>query len=114
MVLKPKSKMKLLEKLSTGKQPIKTEEKKSLGFSVEKFMAEQMSWSPELSQEERNQDPTFMNIPKDSKIKKGELWCPYCGIVNKFRLDGFGNKRCTRCGAADNMFHVRKVNKLWK
>ena len=112
--MKPKAKMELLKKLSTEKQLIKMERKKSSGFSMEKFMMEQTSWTLELSAEERNKEPMFMTIPKDSKIKKGELWCPYCGMVVKFRLDGFGGKRCIRCGAGDNMFFVRKVNKLWK
>lgn len=54
-------------------------------------------------------------IPKGVKLKKGQLWCPYCSNIVKFIKDKkLGVSKCPFCGISNRDFHVRKVNKLWK
>ena len=112
MVLKKKAKMKLLEKLSTEKGSTKTVDDSN--FTLESYVNQIAGWTPKLSVNKRNKEAKFLEIPKDTKLKKGELWCPYCGKVFKFKSDGLGNKRCINCGIGNNCFYVRVVNRLWK
>ena len=54
------------------------------------------------------------SIPKGVKLKKGQLWCPYCSNPVIFVRDNrLGVKRCPICGISDRDFHVRMINKLW-
>lgn len=51
------------------------------------------------------------NIPKNIKLKSGQLWCPYCNNIVVFVRDKRLNvKRCPFCGISENDFWVKKVN----
>lgn len=50
-------------------------------------------------------------IPESIKLKKGQLWCPYCNNVVIFTKDKRLNvKRCPICRISENDFWVKKVN----
>lgn len=61
--------------------------------------------------------------PTNIKMKKSELWCPYCAKPRRFKsgylveIDGISyissDKRCVICGMSDNDFHVKTENHLW-
>ncbi len=115
MVLKKEAKKKLLEKISSKDKNIMEPIIKDVGKDITEFLVKNdVSWEPELSPEQRNKEALFLEIPEDVRFKKGELWCPYCGKTVKFKADGWGHKACILCGVSDNMFYVKKVNRLWK
>jgi len=61
--------------------------------------------------------------PEDVRLRKGELWCPYCRKPRKFRkwqtieIDGIeypsSDYRCIVCGMSTRDFWVRTYNNLW-
>lgn len=52
-------------------------------------------------------------IPENIKLKRGELWCPYCSNRVIFMRDkSAGVRKCPICGISDRDFWVKKVNKL--
>ena len=117
MVLKRNAKLRLLNTLCEKRQliqAIQSEKKELQSFSMENFLNQIAGWVPKIIREDRNKEATYMEIPEGVKIKKNQLWCPYCGKVTDFKSDGMGNKKCIMCGIGDNCFYVRTVNKLWK
>lgn len=54
-------------------------------------------------------------IPSGVKLKKDQLWCPYCSNIVKFIRDKeLGVYKCPYCGISDRDYNVKKVNKKWK
>jgi rubrerythrin len=61
-----------------------------------------------------NEEPD-KSIPKGVKLKKGQLWCPYCSNPVMFVKDNKLNiKKCPICGISDRDFWVKKVNNIWR
>lgn len=53
------------------------------------------------------------SIPAGIKLKRGEMWCPYCSnIVVFIRDSSSGVKRCPICEISIRDFWVKKVNRL--
>lgn len=44
------------------------------------------------------------------KIPRGQLWCPYCQSVHKFKKGEFGADVCPICGISSDDFYTRKYN----
>lgn len=53
------------------------------------------------------------NIPKGIKLKRNQLWCPYCSNIVVFKKDKkSGVKKCPICNISNRDFWVKKINKL--
>lgn len=53
-------------------------------------------------------------IPKGVKLKKGQLWCPYCSMPVKFKMDRYLDiRKCPICGISERDYYVKKVNDTW-
>ena len=54
---------------------------------------------------------------QDFKAKRSELWCVYCGRVQKFNFrrgrKSLGSGFCIVCGISVADFYIRSANKLW-
>lgn len=54
-------------------------------------------------------------IPEGVKLKRGQLYCPYCSSISIFKRDSkLGVRKCPYCGISDRDYNVKKVNKIWK
>ncbi|MDD2446864.1 MAG: hypothetical protein PHY91_04130 [Tissierellia bacterium] len=54
------------------------------------------------------------HIPKGVKLKKREMWCPYCSKPVMFIKDkAHGVKRCPYCNISDKDYYVKMVNRNW-
>lgn len=54
------------------------------------------------------------SIPDGVKLKKKELWCPYCSKPVIFIRDKeLGVKKCPYCKVSDRDYNVKMVNKRW-
>lgn len=61
-----------------------------------------------------NKEPD-KTIPKGVKLKRGQLWCPYCSNPVVFVKDNtLGVKKCPICGISDRDFNVKMVNNIWQ
>lgn len=54
-------------------------------------------------------------MPENVKLKKNQMWCPYCSCPVIFVKDKrLGIKKCPICGISDRDYNVKIVNKIWK
>lgn len=61
----------------------------------------------------RNENPD-KKIPETAKLKKKELWCPYCSKPVIFQMDKiFRVKKCPYCGISEKDYNVKLVNDKW-
>ena len=68
-----------------------------------------------LSPQERPKAVVQPNPPEEVKMRKGELWCPYCARSTKFEQGRqIGLLRCVRCGITEHDYYVRCANHLWR
>ena len=60
-----------------------------------------------------NKEPD-KSIPEGVKLRKGQLWCPYCSNPVMFVKDKrLGVKKCPICGISDRDFNVKMINNTW-
>lgn len=53
-------------------------------------------------------------IPEGAKLKKKQLWCPYCSKPVIFLIDKvLGVKKCPYCGISEKDYNVKMVNDTW-
>lgn len=68
-----------------------------------------------LSPQERPKAVVQPNPPEKVKMRKEELWCPYCARPTKFERDRQVDLlRCVRCGITEHDYYVRCANHLWR
>ena len=61
----------------------------------------------------RNETPD-RKLPERIKLKKKELWCPYCSKPVIFLMDKtLGVKKCPYCGISEKDYNVKMVNDKW-
>lgn len=61
----------------------------------------------------KNETPD-RKLPERIKLKKKELWCPYCSKPVIFLTDKtLGVKKCPYCGISERDYSVKMVNDKW-
>lgn len=61
----------------------------------------------------KNETPD-RKLPERIKLKKKELWCPYCSKPVIFLTDKtLGVKKCPYCGISEKDYSVKMVNDKW-